>query len=273
MFLDLPIELQRMILDRCYAPWSLQLTDNYWRINRSPYFSLDRYCNDLDYAAFVLSGTPSPSLALTCKHIYRESQSSILQSYTGMLEISARSSHMRLPSLPPRYSFVYNMTTDLILDERAFVDLFQARYFPRLSELTISCFPIFCPYSMAGQSAPLGDEGFQDWAMHQQTVLARRSGKKVRGPTFVTVLDSQAEQWESDESVFCYLAEEKDSIQVVRERLVLPRDAIGQKDETETSSLHDEIDHVCSRAHSENPASMSDAGNAKVIVSVGSTAS
>lgn len=173
----------------------------------------------------------------------------MMKAFTGMLEISVRVSHPTLPNLPSRFSQLYAMTTDLIVDERAFVDMFQPRHFPMLKELTISCFPIFCPDNLSGRVAPLSDESFQDWAKAQQIILERRSRKKLLNSEYLTVLDSQAEQWESDESVFCYLAERKDDIQVVREKLRLRSDMSGWPREGDLISL-DEDDHVCSRMHS-----------------------
>lgn len=173
----------------------------------------------------------------------------MMKAYTGMLEISVRGSHPTLPTVPSRFSRLYAMTTDLIMDERAFVDLFQRRYFPLLKELTISCFPIFCPDNFSGRVAPLSDESFQDWAKTQQITIERRSKKKLLTAEYLTVLDSQAEQWESDESVFCYLAERRDEIQVVREYLRLQRDTRGYVKDGDLISL-DEDDHVCSRLHS-----------------------
>jgi hypothetical protein len=172
----------------------------------------------------------------------------MLKAYTGMLDVSVRSSHISLPKLPSRFAQLYAMTTDLIMDERAFVDLFQPRDFPILKELTINCVPIFCPDNFSGRFAPLDDGGFQDWAKEQQTLLERRSRKKLLTPKYITVLDSQAEQWESDESVFCYLAEEKGAIQVVREKLGLRRDTTSHG--TQGESILVEDDHVCSQLHS-----------------------
>lgn len=246
--LDLPVELQRLIFDHCFEPWSLQIIDNYWRTSKSRYFCMDQYCYNPDYKPSILAGTPSVSLPLTCRYVNNETQASILKAYTGLLEISIRASHPNLPKLPPRFSRLYSLTTDLIVDERAFVDSFQPRNFPLLKELTISCFPIFCPDNFSGRSAPLSDERFQDWAKEQQILLERRSRKKLLNSTFVTVLDSQAEQWESDESVFCYLAEDKKAIQVLREKLRLPRDMADHVWEDDSLSL-DQDDHVCSRLH------------------------
>lgn len=246
--LDLPVELQRLIFDHCFEPWSLQIIDNYWRVSKSKYFCLDQHCYNPDYRPSILAGAPSVSLSLTCQYINQETQKSMLKAYTGMLDISIRSSHVSLPKLPSRFARLYAVTTDLILDERAFVDLFQPRNFPMLKELTISCVPIFCPDNFSGRFAPLGDEGFQDWAKEQQILLERRSRKKLLTSKFVTVLDSQAEQWESDESVFCYLAEEKGAIQVVREKLRLRIDTTSYGTEAESTLVED--DHVCSQLHS-----------------------
>lgn len=247
--LDLPIELQRLIFDHCFEPWNLQIIDNYWRTSKSKYFCLDQYCYNPNYRVSIIVGAPSILLALTCRYINREIQASMMKAYTGMLEISVRASHPTLPTLPSRLSRLYAMTTDLIVDERAFVDLYQPRHFPMLKELTISCFPIFCPDNFSGRVAPLSDESFQDWAKTQQITLERRSKKKLLCSEYLTVLDSQAEQWESDESVFCYLAERKDEIQVVRESLKLQRDTRGYGRDGDLVPL-DEADHVCSRLHS-----------------------
>lgn len=247
--LDLPVELQRIIFDHCFEPWSLQIIDNYWQTSKSEHFCSNQYCYNTDYRTAILSGAPSVSLALTCQYIHRGTQASMMKAFTGMLEISVRVSHPTLPNLPSRFSQLYAMTTDLIVDERAFVDMFQPRHFPMLKELTISCFPIFCPDNLSGRVAPLSDESFQDWAKAQQIILERRSRKKLLNSEYLTVLDSQAEQWESDESVFCYLAERKDDIQVVREKLRLRSDMSGWPREGDLISL-DEDDHVCSRMHS-----------------------
>lgn len=86
-------------------------------------------------------------------------------------------------------------------------------------------------------------------------------------PSFVTVLDSQAEQWDSDESVFCYLAHEKCGIQVVRERLRLPKAAAD--DLPEVDSLQDgEGDHICSRVHLDSQTTEGDLGFEKDIQGV-----
>lgn len=255
--LDLPVELQRMIFDYCYKPWSLQIIDNFWRVSKSQHFSLHNHCHNPDYRAAVLVGAPPVSLSLTCQQIHRETQASILKSYTGMLEIDTRSSHLGLPKLPQRLSGVYGMTTVLILDERSFVDLFFPRDFPVLKELTISCFPIFCPNNFSGRTAPLDDEGFQDWAKTYQRLLERKSRKRLLSSEFVTVLDTQAEQWALEESVFCYLAEDKTAIQVVRQRLRLPGDIADQMSD-EDPMLHNEDKHVCSQFYRDTEAASND---------------
>lgn len=75
---------------------------------------------------------------MTCRHIYCQTEYSLLRSFTGMLEVDIRSSHPDLPSLPIRLSRVYSLTRILVMDERAFVDVFLPRDFPLLRELTVS---------------------------------------------------------------------------------------------------------------------------------------
>lgn len=255
--LDLPLELQTLIFDHCFQPWSLHIIDNYWRLSKSKYFCLDSYCQNPDYKASILAGAPRPFLSMTCRHIHRETETSFLKSYTGMLEIDIRSSRLGLPVLPPRFSKIYRLTKVLVMDERAFVDLFYTRDFPFLKELTISCFPIFCPDNLSGDTAPLDDKGFQSWARTYQRLLERRSRKKLVSADYVTVLDSQAEQWDSNESVFCYLSDEQKDIQVVREKLRLP-EVEGTPDVEEDLVRELENDHICSRMHPENQTAGSD---------------
>lgn len=218
--LDLPLEIQRMIFDRYYEPWSLRIVDNYWRIKDSKHFNLDAYARKSDYETCALVGTPCVSLSLTCRHIHRETRSSMLKAYRGVLGVDLRSCHLKLPTFPSWLSDIYKLTRILHIEERAFVDLFSPKNFPNLRELTISCFPIFSPDTRSGRTAPLDDEGYQLWARRYSKILERRSRKKLLNARYVTVLDSQAEQYESSESVFCYLAEVMGDIQVVRESLV-----------------------------------------------------
>ena len=215
---DLPLEVQRMIFDACYEPWSLRIIDFYWCVKRSEYFSLDRYSHDAKYNPVLLEGLPSPSLSLTCKSVYHETQRSLMKSFDGLASITTRDCHFQLPVLPERLGFAYQQTKYLEMDVRSFVDLFSPQSFPALKFLTIKCTPI-CLYSNPlAREYPGDDEAFQEWAKEQHSVLERRSRKPLIHINFTTILDPQFEQIHGDECVRCYLAEEQSDVLVHRER-------------------------------------------------------
>jgi len=217
--LDLPLEVQRLIFDFYHEPWSLRIVDTYWCIKKSRNFCLDRYATDARYTPMLLEGLPSPSLSLTCKPIFHESQWSLMKSFTGLNSIATRDSHFHLPTLPKALSFVYQQTKYLETDVRSFIDLFEPKLFPVLRFLTIKCTPICLFANPLGRQYPENDEAFCDWAKEQRSVLERRSRKPLLHPGFVTILDPQLEQTHGDERVRCYLAEEQKAVRVRRKRL------------------------------------------------------
>lgn len=215
---DLPQEIQRMVFDACYEPWSLRIIDFYWCIKRSTYFSLDRYSHDAMYNPVLLEGLPSPSLSLTCKSVYYETQRSLMKSFDGLACITTRNCHFQLPVLPERVSFVYERTKNLEMNVRSFIDFFNPKCFPALKSLTIKCTPICLFSNPLAREYPDDDEAFQEWAKEQHSVLERRSRKRLLYTKFTTILDPQFEQIHGNECVRCYLAEEQSKVLVRWER-------------------------------------------------------
>lgn len=215
---DLPLEVQRLIFDAYYEPWGLRIVDTYWCVKQSKYFSLDRYSDDAKYNPVLVEGLPSPSLSLTCKSIYHETQRSLMKSFDGLASITTRDCHFQLPMLPKRLSFAYQQTKYLEMDVRSFIDFFSPQSFPALKFLTIKCTPICLFSNPLGREYPEDDEAFQEWAKEQHSVLERRSSKPLLYTKFTTILDPQFEQIHGDECVRCYLAEEQSDVFVHRER-------------------------------------------------------
>ncbi|KAK5941624.1 hypothetical protein PMZ80_005572 [Knufia obscura] len=228
---DLPLEIQRLIFDCHYEPWSLTIIDTYWRLQESDYFDMDRYASDTEYSPVLLQGVPPPFLSMTCKAIYNETQSSLMRSFLGQTTLFIKHCHLRLPELPDRLSFVYPETTYLILYERAFIDLFTLRDFPTLEDLIVKC----CPDTLEWDGEEhLEDEDFQAWARQEQIALERRSRKPLLHSKVTTILDPGFEQIDGGEYVQCYLAEEQEDIGVDREKCDEETEADNEEDDVES---------------------------------------